>query len=149
MSCSVAQHSAKPCSLSDHHISQQSAAEFNQSLIYSIVALHVVDNKRCWCIQEQLHGNEEAKELSQQLHQQEQRLTQHQQQVNEEEARLARHKLQLQVLPPLLSDLSACVSYKFISYLTTHCHHNLFILVRGYTTWLLRTRTKATGCQQP
>ena len=48
-------------------------------------------------IQEQLHSSEEAKELSQQLHQQEQRLTQHQQQVDEEEARLASHKLQLEV----------------------------------------------------
>ncbi len=58
-------------------------------------------------MQEQLHSNEKAKELSQQLHQQEQRLTQHQQQVNEEEARLASHKLQLEVLPPLLFKLSA------------------------------------------
>jgi len=58
-------------------------------------------------VQEQLHSNEKAKELSQQLHQQEQRLTQHQQQVNEEEARLASHKLQLEVLPPLLFKLSA------------------------------------------
>ena len=51
-------------------------------------------------MQEQLHSSEEAKELSQQLQQQEQRLTQHQQQVNEEEARLASHKLQLEVSAP-------------------------------------------------
>lgn len=51
-------------------------------------------------MQEQLHSSEEAKELSQLLQQQEQRLTQHQQQVNEEEARLASHKLQLEVSAP-------------------------------------------------
>ena len=61
-------------------------------------------------MQEQLRSNEEAKELSQQLHQQEQRLTEHQQQVSEEEGRLASHKLQLEVLLPLLLEVFACAS---------------------------------------
>lgn len=90
-------------------------------------------------MQEQLHSNEKAKELSQQLHQQEQRLTQHQQQVNEEEARLASHKLQLEVLPPLLFGLSACASYHLLPTLTTCNLHTLFTLVHGFTQALLCT----------
>jgi len=74
-------------------------------------------------VQEQLRSNQEAKELSQQLHEQEQRLTQHQQQVNDEEARLASHKLQLEVLPPLLFELSACASYLPYNSLAAHLVH--------------------------
>ena len=72
-------------------------------------------------IQEQLHSSEEAKELSQQLQQQEQRLTQHQQQVNEEEARLASHKLQLEVSAPESSDKPelAAVTYRWLLQLSS------------------------------